>query len=78
MTGEGHIDQISRLRQNIIIELDLCDPIDTPNVCANIGESEGLEKIQSFIIQIILEQRVTIGEAIIIVENQLNINSYDE
>ena len=72
------LEQLDSLRENIKIELDLCISADTPYVCLNIKTPEGYQKIEDLIIQKILTEQITIGQAIIAVETDLNPNSYDQ
>lgn len=72
---ENPKSEAAKLIENIKIELDLCDPVDTPYVCANIKTEAGYKKMQDLIISKILQNKVTISEAILECEADLNPNS---
>lgn len=69
---------LTEFRQNIRTELDLCDAIQTPFVCANIGTEDGYKKIEQLICAKVIDEKITIGEAIVQIETDLNPQSYIE
>lgn len=69
--------ELERLKLNIRIELDLCDATDTPFVCANITTDDDYQKIEHLVIQKILSGKMTISQAIILIEHDLNPNMYE-
>lgn len=69
---------LAEFRQNIRTELDLCNATQTPFVCANIGTEDGYKKIELLICSKVIDQKITIGEAIVEIETDLNPQSYVE
>ncbi len=69
---------IDELETNIRQELDLCDALDTPYVCANIQTPEAYERIEQLIIKKIITARMSIAQAIIAIEIDINPQSYTE
>jgi hypothetical protein len=67
---------IEELKNNIRQELELCDPLGTPYICANIENKASYERIEQLIIKKVITAHVTIGEAIIAIETDLNLQSY--
>lgn len=67
---------LEEFKRNVREELELCDPHETPHVCANLGATDQFQRIDWVIIQKVLKQRITIGEAIVELENELNPNAY--
>jgi hypothetical protein len=72
---ENDKSEAAKLIENIKIQLDLCDSVDTPYVCANIKLAAGYKKMQDLIIAKILQNKLTISEAILECEADLNPNS---
>ena len=58
--------------------LDNCSTQFTPTVCNLISTSEGREKVFELIQKIVIQQKLTIGEAIVSIEQEFNPNSYAE
>lgn len=71
-------DAVAKLKENIKIELLTCEPIETPYICKNIGTEEGYGTIEKLILKKIVQEKLTIGESIISIENELNPNSYTD
>lgn len=69
---------IERLEEKIKEQLDLCIEQDTPTVCSLIRTPEGREKIVELIKQKIIMQKITIGQSIVDIELEFNINSTDK
>lgn len=63
-------------KDNIRLELDQCNSLDTPHVCANISSEEGYRKTEKLIMEKVMTSRLTIGEAIVQIENELNPDAY--
>jgi hypothetical protein len=63
---------------NVREELDLCDPGETPYLCANLAGEDRFEKIDMEIVRKVIKQKITIGEAIVQLEKELNPNAYGE
>lgn len=68
---------IHQLEEKIEEQLSLCDATDTPTVCALISTAEGRRKIVELIKKKIIQQRLTIGQSIVDIELEYNINSTD-
>lgn len=67
---------IEQVRQSAEKELEFCNVIDTPNVCAMIHSSEtNKKKVIDLIIEYVGKNRMTIGEAINYIERDNNPNS---
>jgi hypothetical protein len=58
--------------------LDSCSNKYTPTVCNLISTSEGREKVFELIQKKVIQQKLTIGEAIVTIEQEFNPNSYAE
>ena len=58
-------------------ELEFCNELDTPHVCAMISTHEGKEKIVETICEYVGNNGMTIGEAINYIEKVSNPNSID-
>jgi len=68
---------MQQLEEKIEEQLSLCDGTDTPTVCALISTPEGKKKIVELIKKKIIQQRLTIGQSIVDIELEYNINSTD-
>jgi hypothetical protein len=68
---------ISRLEEKIYEQLDLCNTEETPTVCRLISTIEGKEKVVTLIKKKIIQQKLTIGQSIVDIELEFNINSTD-
>jgi hypothetical protein len=58
--------------------LDSCSKKFTPTVCNLISTSEGRQKVFELIQKKVIQQKLTIGEAIVTIEQEFNPNSYAE
>lgn len=68
---------INAFRSNIAEELNLCDGMDTPYLCANLQSKDGRIKIEKLIADKVINQHISISEAIVQIERDLNPNSYE-
>lgn len=66
-----------QLEEKINEQLDLCNNEDTPAVCGLIRTEEGKKKIIQLIKKKIIQQNLTIGQSIVDIELEFNINSTD-
>jgi hypothetical protein len=67
---------IEQVRQSAAKELEFCNIIDTPNVCAIIHSSEAnKQKVIDLIVQYVGKNGMSIGEAINYIERDNNPNS---
>jgi hypothetical protein len=71
-------DLIARLEEKIKEQLDLCIEQDTPTVCNLIQTAEGRQKVVELIKQKIIKQNLSIGQSIVDIELDFNINSTDK
>lgn len=79
MEPENKQDALSGLRNQIKIQLQLCDDEETPTVCAMKETTEGYDEIERLIIQKVLYgEDSSISNAIVEIENEYNPNSYAE
>lgn len=67
---------LQEFRNNVKKELDLCDAIDTPLVCSNVKTPQGYLLIRDMVIERVLAQKITISEAIVQIETELDPYSY--
>lgn len=67
--------QIAELKLLIKTQLEMCNVVDTPMVCQM--HHKEYDKLQSLIISRIVEQSMSIGDAIISIEKELNPNIAD-
>jgi hypothetical protein len=70
-------DKIVLLKEQIKIQLSMCDTVATPLVCANISSFEGYAKVEEFIINQVLINGFTIGQSVLQFEMQFNPNLLD-
>lgn len=68
---------IARLEEKIQEQLDLCNMEETPTVCRLISTSDGRKKVVKLIEKKIIQQKLTIGQSIVDIELEFNINSTD-
>ena len=61
-----------RLRLAIQAELKKCDGVAYPHVCQLIQTREGYQKAESLIIHTIINQSLSVGPAIALVETELS------
>jgi uncharacterized protein YtpQ (UPF0354 family) len=65
-------DILTDFKNNIKEELELCDPIQTPYVCANTQTEAGYAVLERLLMAKVLNEKITIGEAIVAIEQELN------
>jgi hypothetical protein len=68
------MEKIDELKTLIKTELDLCDVKKTPTVCAISSTPEEYEDLEKMIIEKIKTEGLSIGQAIVEVEKEYNIN----
>lgn len=68
--------KLERLKQLIQAELELCDSLSTPMVC-RMNNPENYQQLESLIIDKVSKQGFTIGQAILEIEREYNINMID-
>jgi len=56
--------------------LDSCSTLHTPTVCNLISTEEGREKVFVLIQKKVIQEKITIGQAIVSIEQEFNPNSY--
>ena len=66
--------KINELKTLIKAELDLCNPAKTPTVCSMAANVEQYPKLENMIIDRIKIEAKTIGQAIVSIEREFNIN----
>lgn len=67
---------IEQVKQSAEKELEFCNVIDTPNVCAIVNSSEAnKKKVIDLIVQYVGKNGMSIGEAINYIERDNNPNS---
>jgi hypothetical protein len=69
---------LDKFNQQINAMLDECSNKYTPTVCNMISTIEGRQKVFVLIQKKVIEQKITIGQAINSIEQEFNINSYAE
>jgi 5'(3')-deoxyribonucleotidase len=75
MATEKPYEQVLKeLKENIAVQLDLCEPISTPTVCTMKATPEGYKKLEDMMIELIADGGKTISQAIIDVERAFNPN----
>ena len=70
-------DKIVLLKEQIKIQLSMCNDTDTPLVCANISTKEGYELVEDFIINQVIENGLSIGQSVLQYEMEFNPNMLD-
>jgi len=73
-TEKSYTELLAELRTMIEIQLELCEPEDTPVVCRMKQDGEGKEKLAKLIIKEVTENGLTVSQAIIEIERQFNPN----
>lgn len=71
------MEHINKLKEQISLELEYCDSVNTPFVCGQISDKEGYEKIEKLIIDLICGDALSINDAILQLERTFNINKMD-
>jgi len=75
MATEKPYEQVLKeLKENIAVQLDLCEPTSTPTVCSMKATPEGYKKLEDMMIELIADGGKTISQAIIDVERAFNPN----
>jgi len=69
---------LGKFNEQINELLNECHETQTPTVCNLISTKDGREKILELIQIKVLRERLTIGEAIVSIEMEYNINSSDK
>jgi hypothetical protein len=69
---------LGKFNEQINALLNECHETQTPTVCNLISTKDGREKILELIQIKVLRERLTIGEAIVSIEMEYNINSSDK
>lgn len=69
---------LEKFNEQINALLDECHETQTPTVCSLISTNEGREKIVKLIQEKVIRERLTIGEAIVSLEMEWNVNSSDK
>lgn len=59
-------------------ELNLCKREETPIVCNLISTKEGRDKVFILIQKKVIQEKISIGQAIVSIEQEFNPNSYTE
>lgn len=68
---------IKELKENIALQLEFCNPNDTPWLCNQISDSEGYNKIEKLIIELVCGEAMSISQAITQTEQLYNPNRLD-
>ena len=74
MDSETADQKIAELRRLIKTQLDMCDHANTPTVCKMIATDDGYKKVEEMIIRRVAEQGDTIGQAIVEIEKEFNLD----
>lgn len=69
---------LEKFNEQINALLNECHETQTPTVCNLISSKDGREKIVELIQKKVLREKLTIGEAIVSIEMEYNINSSDK
>jgi hypothetical protein len=70
------MELLDTLKANVEAELAQCERGETPYICANTQSAEGRQKMVNLIVRRVIEQHITVSEAIVEIEVELNPNSY--
>lgn len=73
-TKKPYEQVLKELKENIAIQLDLCEPTPTPTICSMKATPEGYKKLEDMMIELIADGGNTISQAIIQVERAFNPN----
>jgi hypothetical protein len=66
---------IAKVRENAKKELEFCNKVDTPYVCAMIETPEGKETVCDLIVEYVGKNSMTIGDAINYIERDQDPNT---
>lgn len=69
---------LDQLNEQINALLDLCTATQTPTVCGLTSTEEGRQKVFELIQKKVIIERLSIGEAIVSIEREFDINSSDK
>lgn len=73
------MNKLDELKKSIKQQLDLCDAVDTPTICAIKQTAEGFADLEKMIIEKVLySDDTSIANAIVDIENTYNINSANQ
>jgi hypothetical protein len=70
--------QITRLKELIAIQLDMCSKEDWPYVCNMANTPEGKKDVENKIIHICTTSESTVGQALDRIERMFNPNRIDD
>ena len=71
------MELLNQLKNNIRLELDMCDSNSTPYVCSQKSTKEGYYKIEKMIVDFVCGNAYSINEAISTIEKLYNPNKLD-
>ena len=69
-------DLLEKFNTQIDAMLDNCSTEYTPTLCSLISTTEGREKVFELIQKKVIQEKITIGQAIVSIEQEFNPNSY--
>jgi hypothetical protein len=72
------MDKIQRLKELIAIELDHCNKEDWPYVCHMASTEEGKKGIEEMVIEQVVVSGITVGQALVKIENAYNPNKPED
>lgn len=67
---------LDKLNDQIREELELCNADNTPTICRAISSSQGYVLVQDLIVKKVIAGS-TIGDAIVAIDNEFDLNSLD-
>ena len=71
------MEHIERLKEEIALQFEYCNPADTPFLCGQLATKEGYDKMMNLIIDLVGGDALSISQAMLQVERTYNINSID-
>lgn len=71
-------NKFSQLQEQIDKELSICEPSETPVVCAAMSNENGREAMQKLVMEKVMTGKLSIRDAIISIDNEFDVNSYAE
>lgn len=69
-------DLLEKFNERINAMLDSCSSQFTPTICNFISTEEGREKVFELIQKKVIQEKISIGQAIVSIEQEFNPNSY--
>jgi len=69
---------LEKFNEQVNLLLDDCKPEYTPTVCNFISTPKGRQKIFELVRKKVILESITIGDAIVSIEQEFNPNSYTE